>query len=173
MPGSAELTGPVSYSGWLPLVAVVLPLVVVAWYAGAAWWTRDRTLGRRPHWLRRRTSRRRHLAELDLIERRWRAGDATVREATQEVSATVRSFVVDVDTACDARTMNLAQLKASGRHDVAAVVDRVYPPAFGPPGIDPGSPDGEQRLVTALAQARVLVAARGAGRDRTATELET
>ena len=68
MPAGDELTGPVGYSavwGWLALAAV---LVVVAWYAGVAWWARPR---RRPAADRPAPLpdvRQRHLAELDRIE---------------------------------------------------------------------------------------------------------
>ena len=38
-----SFTDPVGYAAVWPLVAVALPLLVVAWYAGVTWWTRDGT----------------------------------------------------------------------------------------------------------------------------------
>jgi hypothetical protein len=154
MLGGEELTDPVSYSGVWTAVAVVLPLLVLAWYAGVTWVTRDRTVSHQPEWFRVWRTRRAHLHRLERIKVSRERGDLSTRRAHQEVSATVRSFVAEVG-GLDARAMNLEQLRASGVPQVVAVVELVYPAAFGP---EEGG-DDEQRLGSALADARELVTA--------------
>lgn len=154
MPGAGDFTDPVSYSGWWVVVAVVLPVLVVAWYAGVTWWTRDRTVDHRPARLRRWLVRRAHLRELDRIEAAADAGSLSLRQAHQEVSATVRSFVTEAGDV-DARTMNLRQLREAGVEQVVPVVEAVYPPAFGPD--DDGSREG---LAQTLTEARRVVGGR-------------
>jgi hypothetical protein len=156
VPGSGELTEPVGYAAWLPVVAVALPLLVLAWYAGVAWCTRERTPDRGPAWLRLRRARRAHLAELERVEAARRRGEIDVRGAIQAVSATARSFVASVSP-LDARTMNLAQLRASAPEPLVTVVDAVYPPAFSPSRDAGAGRADEERLVEALAEARWLI----------------
>lgn len=131
MPDAGDLTDPIAYSGVWLAVAILLPLLVVGWYAGAWWLTRDNASSPLPEWWRLRVARRRHLRQLNRIGAARRRGVLSSRDAHLAVSATVRSFVTDV-TDVDARTMNLEQLRTSGPPEVAGVVERVYPPAFGP-----------------------------------------
>jgi len=149
-----EFTDPVSYSAVWTAVAILLPLLVIAWYAGVTWWTRDRAVSHVPAWFRVWRARRSHLRALARVEAGQESGELSTRQAHQAVSATVRSFVSEVGDV-DARTMNLEQLRVSGVPKVAAVVGLVYPPAFGPS--DEG--DSEERLGAALADARELVTA--------------
>ena len=164
MPGG-ELTDPVAYAALWSYLAVGLPLLVVAWYAGVTWLTRDRSVSHVPGWLRLWRARRAHLRELDRIETGRREGELSTRRASQAISATVRSFVSEVGDV-DTRAMNLEQLRASGVPRVAAVVELVYPPAFQPGDGGDGRddrdgerPDEDERLGEALTDARELVTA--------------
>jgi hypothetical protein len=150
MPGGAELSDPVAYSGPWGVVAVVLPLLVVAWYAAATWWTRDRTGSRRPPWWRVRRARRAHLRELDRIEAAVAAGAVSPRQAHQAVSATVRSFAAAVGPV-DARPLNLEQLREAAPR-LVGVVESAYPSAF-----QPGPERAEEQLGTVLEQARATL----------------
>lgn len=152
MPGGEEFTDPVSYAAVWTAVAIVLPLLVVAWYGGVTWWTRDRTVSHVPTWFRVWRARRAHLRALARVETAQERGELSTRQAHQAVSATVRSFVSEVGDV-DARTMNLEQLRVSGVPKVAAVVGLVYPPAFGPREEE----NADQRLGAALTEARELV----------------
>jgi hypothetical protein len=154
MLGGEELTDPARYSAVWTVVAIVLPLLAVAWYAGVTWLFRDRSVSHAPAKFQLWRARRAHLRELDRIRAAQERGELSTRRAHQSVSRTVRSFVSEVGDV-DARAMNLAQLQASGVPQVAAVVELVYPPAFGP--AERG--DDDERLDTALTDARELVTA--------------
>ncbi len=154
MLGGEEITDPVSYAAVWTIVAVFLPMLVVAWYAGVTWATRDRTVSHQPEWFRVWRARRAHLRELERISVARDRGELSTRLAHQEVSATVRSFVAEVGDV-DTRAMNLEQLRASEVPQVVAVVELVYPPAFRP---GEGG-DDETRLDAALSDARELVSA--------------
>lgn len=160
MPADGDLTGPVAYSPVWGVLAVVLPLLVVAWYAGVTWWTRDREASHAPAWLRLRNARREHLRRLARIEAGVAEGSLSTRQAHQAVSSTVRSYVAAVG-AVDARSMNLRQLREAAPLEVVAVVEHVYPPAFEPDGRpagdDPADDPTDDRLVPALRDARKLV----------------
>jgi hypothetical protein len=130
MPRVGEFSEPVSYSGGWIVLALVLPLLVVGWYAGVGWWTRDRTDSPRPGRLGLWIARREHLRELDRIEAAVAGGELSPRHAHQAVSATVRSFAAAAGPV-DARTMNLRQLRHAAPQ-VVGVVEAAYPPAFGP-----------------------------------------
>ena len=153
MPAGAEFTGPVGYStvwGWLALAAV---LVVVAWYAGVAWWARPR---RRPAADRPAPLpdvRQRHLAELDRIEQDVLAGRISARAGYQRTSLTVRTFVTEAG-GVPARTMALADLRAAGQPRLADAVALMYPPEFAPAEAEPS--DGHLRAT--LGRAMELVA---------------
>lgn len=50
-PGLDGLTGPASYSPWLTWLVLLLPLLVLAYYAGVTWWAhRPTPRGRLPDW---------------------------------------------------------------------------------------------------------------------------
>lgn len=148
MLGGGEFTDPVAYAGPWGLVAVILLLLVVAWYAGVTWWTRDRAGSDRPGRLRLWRERREHLRELDRIEAAVSAGAMSPRKAHQAVSATVRSFAATVGPV-DVRPLNLQQLRDTAPQ-VVPVVEAAYPPAFQP---DADSRAGDQ-LVLVLSRAR-------------------
>ena len=155
MPGSGDLAEPVSYSPWLGVVAVVLPLLVVAWYAGVALWARGRLGLVVPQRVRLAATRRRHLGRIEQIRRDVEAGRLPVREAHQQLGTVVRSFVAEAGPV-DARPLTLAQLRGDGSPglaDVADVVELVYPPSFRPG--DEGRP--VEQLAPALQRARELV----------------
>lgn len=130
MPGDGEFTDPVAYSSPWGVVAVVLVLLVVAWYAGVTWWTRDRADSRRPGRIHLWRARRATFRDLDRVEAAFGAGEMPAREAHRAVSAAVRSFAAAVGPV-DARALNLQQLRGA-LPQVAAVVEAVYPPAFQP-----------------------------------------
>src|SRR5690349_9174669 len=96
MPGPGDFSDPVGYASVWKLVAVLLPVLVVAWYAGVTWWTRDRSVSHQPERLRLWRARRRHLRELDAIAAARSAGELSAREAHRAVALTVRSFVTAV-----------------------------------------------------------------------------
>ncbi|WP_134739919.1 hypothetical protein [Nocardioides sp. 503] len=149
MLAAAEFTGPTSYSPWLTWLAILLPVLVVAWYAGVTWWARSPG---RPRETGSEAHRREHLARLDRVEAQVGAGDLSLRGAHQAISEIVRSFAAAVG-AVDTRPMNLEQLRQRGPAPVAEVVALVYPPEF-----SPGSQgDPADRLAQALADARAVV----------------
>ena len=149
MLGAAEFTGPTSYSPWLTWLAVLPPVLVVAWYAGVTWWAR--TPGR-PRRGALEAQRRDHLARLDAVETEVAGGVLSLRAAHQAISEIVRSFAA-VAGPVDARPMTLEQLRVHGHAGLVDVVALVYPPEF-----SPGS-QGEpaERLAPALADARAVV----------------
>lgn len=145
-----ELTEPVTYSPWWLLLAVVLPVMVVAWYAGVTWWGRERRARRGWHHLA--VARRDHLKRLDQVQAAVVSGEMSPRTAHQEISALVRSFVASVSPV-DARSMSLEQLRSTTSAEVADVVELIYPPAFQPG--DQGEPI--ERLAQALREARSVI----------------
>lgn len=161
----ADLAPPVDYDhpwGW---VAVALVAAVLAWHVVVWWVTRDRraagAAGRRagrPG--SSAASRRRALAELAAIEADVTAGRTDQRAAHQRMSEVLRGFVAEV-SGVPARSMALADLRAAGLHDVAAVIAQMYPPEFAPdPGPDPGPAPGRataDRFTTTLTATRELV----------------
>lgn len=155
MPGAGELADPVAYAPVWSWLAWVLPVVVLLWYAGVTWWTRDEDASPVPARMRARVqawrARREHLRRLARIEAEVSHGALSAREAHQAVSATVRSFVAAVSP-LDARTMNLEQLRAAAPPAVVALVEHAYPPAF-----RAGHSEAEERLGPALQDARALV----------------
>lgn len=150
MVGDAEFTDPVSYPGWLWWVAIVPPLVVLAWYLGVWLWAHGRFAPRRS--VAPISPREAALARLDEIATEFAAGEISLREAHQRISEIVRSYVSAVGTV-DARVLDLEQLRVTGPEGVADLVALVYPPEFAPG--DEGSP--AERLVPAMAKARAVV----------------
>ena len=152
MPRSDELVEPVSYSPWLWALVIVPPLVVLAWYVGVTLLASDRPGLTLPRRVRLSVARRKHLARLEQLRLGVEAGRVPVRDAHQQISAVVRSFVTEAGSV-DARTMSLEQLRAAELPRVVELVALVYPPAFEPG--DQGRPD--ERLDPALRGARDIV----------------
>ncbi|MFA6299665.1 MAG: hypothetical protein WC642_10890 [Nocardioides sp.] len=149
MLGAAEFTGPTSYAAWLTWLAVLLPVLVVAWYAGVTWWARSPS---RPHLHDLETQRRDHLARLDRVEAEVAGGTLSLRAAHQAISEIVRSFAAAAGPV-DARPMTLEQLRVHGHAGLVDVVALVYPPEF-----SPGAQGGPaERLAPALADARTVI----------------
>ncbi|WP_182524703.1 hypothetical protein [Nocardioides dongkuii] len=149
MVGAAEFTGPVAYAPWLTWLAVLLPVLVLAYYLGVTWWARPPRVRRPPE---PRQHRREHLEQLDAVEREVAAGSLGLREAHQAISRIVRSFAAEAGPV-DVRTMTLEQLRAGAPSTVVDLVALVYPPEFAP-GTE-GAP--AQRLDRALADARAAI----------------
>jgi hypothetical protein len=144
---AAEFTGPTAYAPWLTWLAVLLPLLVVAWYAGVTWWARPPRPRRHDP-----DTRREHLERLDRVEVEVATGDRSLRWAHQAISEIVRSFAAEAG-AVDVRPMTLEQLRVHGHAGLVDVVALVYPPEFAP-GVE-GEP--AERLAPALADARAVI----------------
>ena len=159
MPGAADplddLLAPVDYAlpwGW---VAAGLVLLVAAWFAGVAWWGRPGAGAPRDRARRDLArARRRALADLDRVAADVDAGRLDLRGAHQRTSAVVRGFVEDAG-GHPARSMALADLRAAGATDVAAVVALLYPPEFAADA----DRVSRERLDDSLHRAREVVAA--------------
>lgn len=149
MLAAAEFTGPTSYAPWLTWLAIGLPLLVVAWYAGVTWWARKPATPRRG---RLERQRREHLARLDRVEAEVAAGELSLRSAHQSISEIVRSFAAAVGPV-DTRPMALEQLRVHGHAGLVDVVALVYPPEFAPGA--QGEPS--ERLAPALGDARTVI----------------
>ncbi|GAB3248539.1 hypothetical protein [Nocardioides dilutus] len=146
MRAADELQGPVGYDDrWLLLALLALGLVA-AYYAAVLWWTRDRPTRARPAeqpstWLTR----------LDEISDAVARGDLTARQGHQEISRTVRAFVVE-RSGVPASMMTLGDFQEHGPERLADLVALTYPPSFSPDQELPSSMFDE-----AAARARTLV----------------
>ncbi|MDR0628008.1 MAG: hypothetical protein LBG11_12275 [Bifidobacteriaceae bacterium] len=70
------------------------------------------------------------LKQVDLIERRWRAGEVTDRTAAHQIASTVRQF-----TGSEASVLTLLELRLKGdRPDLTALIEAAYPVEFGVKG---------------------------------------
>ena len=149
MLAAGEFTGPVGYSSMWVVLAVVLAVLVMAYYVAVAHWAR---LGFEPdvEASALEEARAEHLRQIDSIEASLRAGRVSLRTAFQELSLTVRSFVDDV-TEVPARFMALEDLRDSADPRVAEAIARMYPPEFGPDDTPP------KEFLASLGQARELV----------------
>ena len=149
MLAAGEFTGPVGYSPVWVVLAVVLAVLVMAYYVAVAHWAR---LGFEPdvEASALEEARAEHLKQIDSIEASLRAGRLSLRTAFQELSLTVRSFVDDV-TEVPARFMALEDLRHSADPRVADAIARMYPPEFEPEETPP------KEFLASLVQARELV----------------
>lgn len=151
----AEFSGPVGYFDrwlWFALLGVA---VVIAYYLLTWWLTRERPVPEEPAAPTQDLDvQGRHLAAIDRIETDVRSGALALREAHQQLSETVRSYV-DLVTHLPARTMSLADFKRTAPGQLADTIELMYPPEFAPG--EEGRP--EDRFDLALARARKLVSA--------------
>lgn len=149
MLAAGEFSGPVGYSPIWVVLAVVLVVLVLAYYVWVARWA---AAGFVPdeEGSALEAARAEHLKQIDAIEAAVRAGRLPLRTGFQELSLTVRSFVNDV-TEVPARFMALEDLRASADPKVADAIALMYPPEFGPDDTAP------KELLASLGQARELV----------------
>lgn len=148
-----EFTGPVGYADRWLWIAAGLAVALVVYYLLAWWFTR----APRPAALARPgvplpDVREQHLARIDQVDARVRAGEITAREGHQQLSEVVRDYVAAVTT-LPARTMALADFRDRAPVALVEVLELVYPPEFAPE-------DAVARdlFETAVTRARGLVA---------------
>lgn len=134
-----EFTGPVAYSDrWLWIGLALLALLVL-FYLASWWFTRP---PRPPVVPRRQVDvpdvQRDHLARIDALVARVRAGEVGPREGHQQLSELVRSYVATVTT-LPARTMALADFRDRAPQELVDAIELMYPPEFAPdrPDDDP------------------------------------
>lgn len=126
MRAADELQPPVGYDDrWLLLALLALGLVAV-YYAAVLWWTRERPARATPvappsAWVTR----------LDEITDAVARGELTARQGHQEISKTVRAFVVE-RSGVPATTMTLDDFQEQGPERLADMVALTYPPSFSP-----------------------------------------
>ncbi|NYI46110.1 hypothetical protein BJ993_003190 [Nocardioides aromaticivorans] len=131
-----EFTGPVAYSDrWLWIGLALLALVVL--YYLASWWF---TRPPRPPAVPRREvdvpdAQRDHLARIDALVARVRAGEVGPRDGHQQLSELVRSYVATVTT-LPARTMALADFRDRAPQELVDAIELMYPPEFAPDAAD-------------------------------------
>ncbi|MCU1572124.1 MAG: hypothetical protein JWO93_206 [Micrococcaceae bacterium] len=141
MPNDDGFFGPVGYSvGW-PLLGGGLLVLLLAWYGYVLLSTRALTNARIPGYQAPPTPlsvRDRYLAVIDAVMARYDAGQLTGRQAHQELSLAVRSFVHEL-TGVTTHRMTLAELRRAQLPALAEAVEQFYPaefavPAAGHPG---------------------------------------
>lgn len=147
-----EFHGPVAYADRWLWIAIVLLLLVVLYFALAWWLTRRPRVRNAP---RRDVDvpdlQHRHLARIDQVAAEVRTGTIEPREGHQHLSEIIRSYVAAVTT-LPARTMTLADFRASAPPELADVIEVMYPPEFAP-----GEELARTRFDDAVAAARGLV----------------
>jgi hypothetical protein len=151
-----EFTGPVGYADRWLWIAVGLAVALVVYYLLAWWFTRPP----RPVALARPgvplpDVRQQHLARIDRVEARVRAGEITARDGHQQLSEVVRDYVAAVTT-LPARTMALADFRDRAPVALVEVLELVYPPEFAPDDAD--GTFARDLFDTAVDRARGLVA---------------
>ncbi|OBI97909.1 hypothetical protein [Mycobacterium asiaticum] len=115
MPGDGLLRfigGPLRFSGWWPLLGVLLLLAVVGWYAGIFVWTLPPARLRRIpviNGLHARVNRRRFTRVVRKIGAQYREGTLTPTAASARLSRTLRSFLY-VATGIRAQYLHVEQL---------------------------------------------------------------
>lgn len=154
----AEFHDPVAYyDRWLWLALIAL-LVVIAYYVVVLVATRAPRTQPAEHerWQpppEPVNQQHRHLAEIDRIEHQVRCGNIDLRDAHQQLSEVVRSYV-DTVTPLPATTMSLADLKTAAPGELARAIEIMYPPEFAPD--DEGQ--ASERFDAAVHHSRRLVA---------------
>ncbi len=153
MPAAAELQGPVAYADVWAQLAIGGLVAVAVYYAAALWWTRDRVPRRDadPPGRRTRHLRRRHLRELDAVERRVREGQISARRGHQEISTIVRDFAEAMGVR-PASAMTLNALRPVAPRPLTDLVASLYEPAFAG-----DEPEAAERFARAVDRARQVV----------------
>lgn len=149
MLATGELQPAAGYDDGRWLLLCLLAAAGTAAYFVVVWWL---TRARRPRPPRPAVPPRDDcLAELVRIEGEAAAGQISAREAHQELSRAVRTFVA---TASDlpADTMTLAALRAAGPSPLADLVAGLYRPEFGP-----DEDDARRELDRSITHARTVV----------------
>ena len=133
-----ELNDPVLYSWWVPVVGVLLIALVIAYLVWAVRSTRRRPEDRLPPPPPRAMHggdpfaavRPVYLAKVDVLERRYTAGELDARALHLELSALVRDFA-SVRRGMDARVLTLSELRRiQGTKRLASLIETYYRPAF-------------------------------------------
>lgn len=147
-----EFTGPVAYADWWLWLALVLLVLVVAYYLVSWWVTRPPRIPTiaRPH-VDVPTAQEDHLGRIDRVVAQVRAGALAPREGHQQLSEVVRSYVATVTT-LPARTMALADFRERAPQELVDAIEVMYPPEFAPDAML-----AEDAFDSAVAQARSLV----------------
>lgn len=126
---------PDAYAAWWLWVGIGALALVLAWYAGVWWWTRERPVPpvAAPSLNRVERLRAAYLREIDLVVDRAERGVITSRSAHQQLSVLVRHFVQEL-SGIRAPTMTLTELAGSGPRltPVSQVVEVLYPGEFAP-----------------------------------------
>ncbi|QTE28121.1 hypothetical protein [Pengzhenrongella sicca] len=142
---SDELYPPVAYSWWVPALGALLLLLVVAWFVLVVWRTRraaptdvvvDATKPADAPSRARvdpyRALRDAHLARLDDVARRSKAGAISSRDAHLELSVIARSFGT-ARMGVDMTVLTVREVRAlGGAIRMSALLDRLSPGAFAP-----------------------------------------
>lgn len=131
MPAAAELQPPAEYADIWALLALGGLVMVVTYYVAVLWWTRKRKPAPAPPspGASPRGARRRHLRELDAVERRVGEGTISAREGHQQISTTVRVFAQTV-SGLPAAAMTLEALRQAAPRPLTDLVTSLYVPAF-------------------------------------------
>ncbi len=146
---------PMTFSALWTVIAAVVGLAIVGWFAVV--WAQTRRVfafvpPQPPPGWRLAQLKDESLQRIDEIVRRAGVGELSARRAHQDLSATVRQFV-RAASGVDAPTMTLTELQRTGLPAMAAVSDvvfRLYPVEFGP--------ERHVSVVEAAAVAREVVA---------------
>ncbi len=127
-----EFTDPVGYADRWLWFAIVLAVLLAAYFVLAWWFTRR---PRPPRIARREVAlpdiRERHLARIAEIETQVAGGAISPRQGHQQLSETVRDFIAIV-TPLPARSMALADFRRRAPTALVEVLEIVYPPEFAP-----------------------------------------
>lgn len=131
--GEGVFYPPVQYSPLWVVLGVVAVALVAGWYLFVLLLTRRR----RPpvelvgSLVELTTSvRGSYLARIDDVARRYQHGDVDLPQAHHELSALVRSFAAQ-SRGVRAQYMTLDDLRRTPHRELAEVVERLYPGAFG------------------------------------------
>ena len=135
MPGGEGFFPPVQYAPVWGLLAAVIILAVVLFYAAVLWFTRARERAEAAPadigWLPVDTEelRVKYADQIDRIAVDHRRGALTGRAAHQQLSLLLRFFAFEAD-GVRAPNMTLSDLRASAQLPLADAVARFYPGAF-------------------------------------------
>ncbi|MBR5973800.1 MAG: hypothetical protein IK020_01290 [Clostridiales bacterium] len=137
MPTSVELQDPFSYS-FLPVVimiAVILASIVILVAIILVHKKMKAPMKQKvpkPVVFKpksREETKRDYLEKINVIEKKYQAGQMDVRAAHQELSAVVRMFVHDM-TGINAQNFSLSELKSNNVHQISNLIEEFYAPEF-------------------------------------------